>query len=59
MQGATLPGGKESHEGPVLKVTNVELDDAGVYVCKASDRKHRAVEKTVKVTNNNHNTERE
>ena len=49
MQGATLPGGKESHEGPVLKVTNVELDDAGVYVCKASDRKHRAVEKTVKV----------
>ena len=49
MQGALLPGGQERQEGPLLKVTSVQLDHAGVYVCTASDRKHKAVEKTVKV----------
>ena len=49
MQGALLPGGKERQEGAVMRVTNVQLDDAGVYICTASDRKHKAVEKTVKV----------
>ena len=49
MQGAVLPGGKERKEGPVLKVTNVQLDDAGVYICTAEDSKHKVVEKTVKV----------
>ena len=44
-----LPGGQERQEGPLLKVTKVELDHAGVYICTASDRKHKAVEKTVKV----------
>ena len=45
-----LPGGQARQEGPVLKVTNVQLADAGVYICTASDRKHNAVEKTVKVS---------
>ena len=30
-------------------MTDVQLEDSGVYICTASDRQHPAVQRTVKV----------